>query len=65
MVSDCSSFTVPHGRGAYLSLLEVARVSQAWVVVWLLGGRGPATDPLHHPGMGADVDNTLGDVPLL
>ena len=56
---------MPHGRAAYLSLLEVARVSQAWVVVWLLGGRDPATDPLWHPGMGADIENTFVDVPLM
>jgi hypothetical protein len=57
---------VPQFRVAYLSLFEVSRVSQARVVVWLLS-RDPATDPLRHPGMGADIDNTFMDVhvPLL
>jgi hypothetical protein len=55
----------PYSRVAYLSLLEVARVSQSWVVVWLLGGRDPATDPHRDPGVGTNIVNALMDFLLM
>ena len=65
MVSNVRPPMVPHGRVAYLSLLEVARVSQTWVVVWLLGRRDPATDPLRYPGAGTNIVNALVDFLLV
>ena len=54
-----------HSRIAYLSLLEVARVSQTWVVVWLLPSRDPAIDPLRYPGARTDIVDALVDFLLI